>query len=75
MAKWQLNYYLIMFFATMDFLKTSFFIVDPICIQVLEAIIQAIRCEGEVIISLPSLNRWVNGANQSNLKAISTMYD
>jgi hypothetical protein len=63
-----------MFFVIMDFLKTLFFLSwTPICIQVLEAVIRVIKCKCEVIINLPSQNKWANGVNQSNLGTISTM--
>jgi hypothetical protein len=53
-----------MFFVIMDFLKTSFFyIMDPICIHVLEVALQGIKCEGEIIINLPSSNKWANEIN------------
>jgi hypothetical protein len=47
----------------------------PICIQVLELAFQAIRCESEFIINLPSPNRWVNGTSQSSHITIFMMSD
>jgi hypothetical protein len=52
-----------------------FLLWTPICIQVLEVTFWAIKCEGEVIINLPSWTNGQNKVNQSILGAISTMYD
>jgi hypothetical protein len=65
-----------MFFNIMDFLKTLFFLSwTSVCIQNLEATIWAIKCDGEVIISLPSLDKWANEVGQLSFGALSMMYD
>jgi hypothetical protein len=65
-----------MFFAIMDFLNTLFLLSwTLVYIQLLEAILQVIMCKDEIIISFPSLNKWTNGAGQSNLGKIFMMYN
>ncbi len=52
--------FLIMFFDIMAFMKISFLIMNPICIQILEEVFKVIGCEGEVVVSLPPLDGWTN---------------
>jgi len=49
-----------MFFDIMAFMKISFFIMNTICIQILEEVLKVIGCEGEVVVSLPPLDGWTN---------------